>query len=420
MGKNIILCSDGTGNQGGVTPDSNVFKLYNAVKINKSAKNDNEENKETFKEQVVFYDNGVGTSSFKPMKALGGGMGVGFEDNVLDLYEFLGRNYREGDDIYIFGFSRGAATVRAFAGMIEHCGLVVKHKNDEKEMDEDVFDQLIKDAMAAYKKGKLERDQDHIMKRVISKNFKDADDFRKNHAYKHDEYAPDGRLHIEVMGIWDTVSSLGTPQIPWLDTLINVFLPHRFYDLSPDNCVKNVYHAMAIDDERRTFWPLVWNEKMFDGEGKKIEQVWFTGMHSNVGGGYDRHELSNITFDWMMERLEGHANASKPRNGGLELKEDVITGAREDANPFGKMYDSRDGLAVYYRYSPRPIQKLCDNILNSRIKIHDSVIRRMRYWTAGYSPSQLPEEFEVVSTREPGTNPATPESFERVFMDMKS
>jgi hypothetical protein len=274
--------------------------------------------------------------------------------------------------------------------------------------------------MNAYKKGKLERDISHIVKRVISKDYKDADDFRKNNAFTQDEYAPEGRLTIEFMGIWDTVSSLGTPQIPLLDTLINIFLPHKFYDLSPDKCVKNVYHAMAIDDERRTFWPLVWNEKKFAGKGKKIEQAWFTGMHSNVGGGYNRHELSNITFDWMMERLEGHANASKPRNGGLDLKQDTIKEAREDANPFGKMYDSRGGLAVFYRYSPRPIKKLCENILNGRIKIHDSVIRRMKYWTAAYSPSQLPDEFDVVATRESGLQNATPDSFEREFIDMKA
>ena len=142
MGKNIILCSDGTGNQGGVTPDSNVFKIYNAIKLNYVHKKKEKEDKK--KDQITFYDNGVGTSSFSIMKALGGGMGVGFEANVLDLYEFLGRNYREGDDIYIFGFSRGAATVRAFAGMIEHCGLVVKHKTDGTVLEEEELNGSLK------------------------------------------------------------------------------------------------------------------------------------------------------------------------------------------------------------------------------------------------------------------------------------
>lgn len=423
MGKNIILCSDGTGNKGGSTPDSNVFKIYKAIKLNYIEKNhgDKENNHDKKKKvQVTFYDNGVGTSSFSIMKAIGGGMGWGFEENVKDLYKFLGQNYEPGDDIYIFGFSRGAATVRAFAGLIEHCGLVLKHKEDGTVIEEAEFERLIEMALAGYQKGKIERDENDIAKRAISKNFMEADSFRKNYAFEHEEYAPDGKLKIEFMGIWDTVSALGSPQIPPLDKILDIIKPHKFYDLEPENCVKNVYHAIAVDDERRTFWPLVWDESKFNGT---IEQVWFPGMHSNVGGGYNRQELANVTFDWMVERLASHKVNSKPRNGGLDLKPDAINDACQNANPFGLMYDSREGLAIFYRYYPRPIQELCEKILIEPIKIHDSVIHRMKYETAGYAPIQLPDQFDVVATRNSDVKkPPESKSFKRVSapIDMKA
>ena len=125
MAKNIVLCSDGTGNKGGSGPDTNVFKIYNAVRINDIPADD--------RMQIVFYDNGVGTSKLSFLKALGGGLGLGFRHNVRDLYEFLGRNYADGDHVYIFGFSRGAATVRAFAGMLECCGLVHRDPSDKNK-----------------------------------------------------------------------------------------------------------------------------------------------------------------------------------------------------------------------------------------------------------------------------------------------
>ncbi len=398
MAKNIVLCSDGTGNQGGTTPDTNVFKIYNAVKIN---------NKNKGTEQITYYDNGVGTSKISIMQALGGGMGWGFKQNVRDLYEFLGRNYREaekeeeekGDDIYIFGFSRGAATVRAFAGMIEHCGLVVKHRIKKSDRSEEEFQDLIDEAMECYEKGKLTKEKDG---RIIERNYKEADDFRKENAYEHATYAPDGRLKIEFMGIWDTVSSLGVPQLGNFDKLVNKKIPHLFYDYEPWTCVKNVYHAIAVDDERLTFSPMVWDETNFNDEGT-IEQVWFPGMHSNVGGGYNRQELATVTLDWMMKKLSDHMKSDKPpRNGGLVLKEVAEESAENDTNPFGKLHDSRSGFGIFYRYQPRNIKKLCDGRLKEKkIKIHNSVFKRIKFSTGRYAPLNIPnpEDFEVVYTR---------------------
>jgi len=389
--RNIVLCSDGTGNQGGTTPDSNVFKIYNAVKIN-SQKNETE--------QITFYDNGVGTSKISIMKALGGGMGVGFKQNVRDLYEFLGRNYKEGDDIYIFGFSRGAATVRAFAGMIEHCGLVVKRRIKEADRSEEEFQGLINRAMNAYEKGKLIKFPDG---KIQERNYTEAKLFREDKAYRHSEFAPKGKLKIEFMGIWDTVSSLGVPQLGNFDLLVNKRYPHLFYDFEPKDRIKNIYHAIAVDDERLTFRPMVWDETNFNGGGT-IEQVWFPGMHSNVGGGYDRQELATVTLDWIIEKLSDHKDSSPP-NGGLVLKPSAIDDAKSDANPFGKLHDSRSGSGIFYRYQPRNIMRLCANRLKGQIKIHNSVFKRIKFRTGGYAPLSIPEpkEFEVVYTRNGGS-----------------
>ena len=114
-GKNIVLCSDGTGNTAIKARGTNVFKLYEAVDI-QGHKYD-----QTLKPQVAFYDDGVGTSRLTPLKLIGGAFGFGFRKNVKDLYTELAHVYEPGDHIYLFGFSRGAYTVRALSGMIEYC-----------------------------------------------------------------------------------------------------------------------------------------------------------------------------------------------------------------------------------------------------------------------------------------------------------
>lgn len=387
MPKNIILCSDGTGNKGGSTPDTNVFKIYNAIDINRE---------ESGREQITYYDNGVGTAKFSIMKALGGGMGVGFRGNVRDLYEFLGRNYDDGDDIYIFGFSRGAATVRAFAGMVEHCGLVVKYMGRPNELSEPFFQGLIDEAMNAYAKGCITKNKKGI---IVHRDYSAAHEFRETKAYCHHDHAAKGKIKIEFMGVWDTVSALGVPQLGNFDKLVNKFAPHLFYDYEPETCVKNIYHAIAVDDERQTFTPLIWNEHSLKGGGT-IEQVWFPGMHSNVGGGYNRQELASVTLEWMMKKISDHRE-SPSNDGGLVLKNSAITGASEDANPFGKLHDSRSGFGIFYRYKPRAIESLCENKLKEKIKIHDTVFKRMRYRTGGYTPLSIPEPkiFETTFTK---------------------
>jgi len=407
MAKNIILCSDGTGNKGGTGSDTNVFKLYHAIKggtnRRREIKGDASERR-----QISFYDNGVGTASLSVLRGIGGATGFGFRRNVVDVYEFASRHYEDGDDIYAFGFSRGAATIRAFAGMVRHFGLVKRHTGQKDANGNEII----------MEEAEFQRQIDVVMKRYsglgggvslgrIWQSFRGKD-------LNYDKQDAD----IQVLGVWDTVAALGFPQIPWLDATVNFFRRHKFYDYSPNAKVKHIFHAVAIDDERRTFWPLIWDETKC-GDDQHIEQVWFPGVHSNVGGGYPRAGLANVALDWMIARLEAHRHslengdpASKKGNSGrgLKLETSFLEDVRDGGNASGKLYDSRAGFAMMYRYQPRPIAKLCDGRLreNEPVRLHASVLDRLELRTAGYCPGRIPDCYCEVATRTEDLNEFAP------------
>lgn len=365
MTKNILLFADGTGNKGGYTPDSNVYKMYNAIEIHDKNVT-----------QYTYYDNGVGTSTNKYWRAFTGGIGVGIKQNIIDLYAFLAMNYVADDKVYLFGFSRGAATIRALADFINTVGLV-----DGQNLNDDVLREYTSDAFDAYK--------NHKRDKQAAENF-----------YQHKN--SHGQIKIHFVGVWDTVSALGLPKqtdkmglglniltcvFDVLDRIIDRWWPHRFYEYDLNENIQFAYQALAIDDERTAFWPHVWNE---NGRSEdSVEQVWFSGMHSNVGGGYERQGMANVTLHWMMLRAMKH---------GITFKPCALEDAYEDSNIHGRLYNSRDGLAVYYRYHPREIKKLCEDKLIGNIKVHSSTLERLRKKTANYAPFLLPDKFDVVES----------------------
>lgn len=372
MSKNIISCADGTGNKGGATPNSNVYKIYKA--IDKCAKSTTEEHTNLTR-QTAFYDNGVGTEESKLIRTICGAIGIGFKKNVCDLYKYLARNYEPGDKVFFFGFSRGASTVRACIGFIHKCGLIKGKDLRNREVDA-----LINKAFCAYK------------------NHRDAPD--KAECIKHSNISH-GEIDIQFVGIWDTVVALGFPKrtdiigpISFLldkafcsiECIGEHFYPHKFYHYRLSNKVKNTYQALAIDDERTSFWPHVIREQVI--EDGNIEQVWFAGMHSNVGGGYGRTGTASISLYWIM---------LKAKECGLFFNKCELKKAKEDSNPHGRIHNSRGGLATIYRYHPREIESLCECRLKSKIKIHQSAIDRLIDRTANYTPGQLPGEFIVVN-----------------------
>lgn len=386
--RNIIVCADGTGNKGGSSPDSNVYRVYKMV--NKYHSGPCQDGVDV-KEQIIFYDNGIGTSTNKLIRAVTAGIGLGFRHNVCDLYKFLARNYKDGDRIFFFGFSRGASTVRACNGMISKCGLVkcdgLRNSELEKKVD------------AAYK--------------IYEKHNTNKDTAEK---FKNDEENSWGAVPIQFLGVWDTVVALGFPKrtdVTGLATLfINVvfgtiektfnwIFPHSFYHYKLTNNVKYACQALAIDDERTAFWPHVWQEKNIAGAkdrtSENVKQVWFAGMHANVGGGYERDGMAGVPLYWIMKQAE---------EKGLVFNPDAMQLVLDTSHIHGRMYNTRLGLKMIYRYHPREIEKLCktkegDSILLDKIKIHSSVLERLKHRTANYIPSHIPASFDVVYTEEP-------------------
>ncbi len=392
MSKNIILFADGTGNKGGYTPDSNVYKVYNAIDLHDPSK-----------EQITFYDDGIGTQKNKYMRGLSGALGFGFRTNVCDLYEFLARNYEPEDQVYLMGFSRGAATIRALCGFIATCGLVKGTGANGKKLDRKTLQDRVEEAFKGYVKlqqikireTKIQTHENKFLaeqKRFLFKQVRE----QKSHSI----------IPFKFLGVWDTVSSLGFPQKRNITSLgmylFNAFFMcldrlsdwgifrHRFYNYELTNNVQYACQALAIDDERTSFWPMVWSERN-RSISLPVEQVWFAGMHSNVGGGYRRSGMANVALEWMM---------IKAWEQGLVFKKDALKNAHDDANVHGRIYNSRDGLAICYRYHPRDIGNLYKDKLkgNTRIKIHESVINRMKRRTSNYAPENLPLDFDVVDT----------------------
>jgi len=255
-GKNIIICLDGTWNKPDEKPheeneETNVRNLWEILE------------KDEPEEQVVYYDTGVGSHWYDRIR--GGVSGRGLSKNIREAYYEVCKNYNEGDRVSIFGFSRGAYTARSLSGFIYSCGLINK---------ENLSDDTIAEAFNVYKKA----------------------DKPTRQAYKDKNI----KCEIEIIGVWDTVGALGIP-ISFFKKFTNRFL--QFHDTKINKEIKHAYHALSIDEQRETFRPTLWNVHSGNSH-QTIEQVWFAGVHSDVGGGYKEREHSDITFKWMVNKIK--------------------------------------------------------------------------------------------------------------------
>ncbi|MDQ6609749.1 MAG: DUF2235 domain-containing protein, partial [Bacteroidota bacterium] len=270
--KRIVTCSDGTWNKPdlkdkGIEVKTNVAKMYES--ICSKGKNDIE--------QVKIYDQGVGTGNTLKDKIVGGATGLGLDRHIKDMYTFFVINYNKGDEIYLFGFSRGAYTARSIAGFIRNCGILKPE-----------YIHLVDKAYSLY------RDRNNY-------STPDSDLMRSFRA----AYCIENITPIHFIGVWDTVGSLGIP-LPWYQ-LANRN-KYKFHDVTLSSTIRNAYHALAIDERRALFSPTLWKKSKTvsnDPEHpQQMEQRWFAGVHSNVGGGYADSALSNITLKWLMEKAE--------------------------------------------------------------------------------------------------------------------
>ena len=376
--KNIVICSDGTGNSAIKDRGTNVFKLYEAVDVNGHLNNS------ALTPQITFYDDGVGTETFKPLKVLGGAFGWGLSRNVKELYAGLVRSYDHGDKIFLFGFSRGAYTVRALGGFISACGIL--DHNNRYATDADLVG-AVGEAYEVYRSKYMmgiRHDVQTLRQKLAPQSAAPSQfdvkvaSFRKQHAV-HDE-------RIAFIGVWDTVDVVGFP-IAGVAAFINyVVYPYKFSDLTLSLKVDQARHALSIDDERYTFHPYMWAESPTDHD--RIKQAWFSGVHANVGGGYPKQGMSLVSLDWMMVEAE---------RAGLRFIADDRSYYHDHQNVNDKLYNSRAGLAVYYRYKPRDIHKICMKS-NTTAKIHETVIDRIKQCTEGYAPGNLPAGLTVVAT----------------------
>jgi uncharacterized protein (DUF2235 family) len=248
MNRNIIIAFDGTWD----TPKSktNVERLKDAALNND--------------QQKVWYHPGVGTSTLTWIR--GGLFGYGLSKNIKEAYGFLADKYNEGDHLFIFGFSRGAFSARSLAGLIRKCHIL----KDRKDVD---------DAYRLYQK------------KDLSPDTPEMETFRKEHSQPWDP-------EIHFVGVWDTVGTLGVP-LSW-----GLFRrsKYEFHDTKLNSYVKNAYHAVAIDEQRKDFDVTLWTET---NPATTCEQRLFIGAHSNVGGGYENDALCTIPFYWMLGKAVG-------------------------------------------------------------------------------------------------------------------
>ena len=294
MSRNILIFSDGTGQEGGKGFNSNVYKLFNMVE-DRTGK------------QIAFYDPGIGTNMQK-VTGLGGGMGI--SRNIMQCYEFLLDNYQAGDNIFLFGFSRGAATVRSLSGFIHLFGVLPKCRKD-----------LIQKAYNIYKISNS------------AKREKKAKEFIAKH---HTMW-----VKIKFIGVWDTVAALGVP-FKAINAIINFipFFRNDFHDLRLSASVENAFHALAIDEQRKTFAPELWDTQLHPGQ--TIEQVWFPGSHTDIGGGYKESGLSDVTLLCMIRKAQKYGLLIY-KGHGVKIEPDVN----------GVIHNSRKGSAKMFRKKRR-------------------------------------------------------------------
>ncbi|GAB3788868.1 T6SS phospholipase effector Tle1-like catalytic domain-containing protein [Dyella agri] len=296
MPKNIVICCDGTGNQIDNTI-SNVLKLYRIL--------------EKGDRQRVYYSPGIGTigqqNAWQRFKQKARGVfglvtGYGLDDDVLGAYRFLSQTYEKGDKVWLFGFSRGAYTVRVLAAFLHVIGLLRPDQLNLAGYALTAFKKSSADSHRA-SPGKSESDKIGTGNEGLSTELEDAWHFSR--------VAGGKTIRIEFVGVWDTVASV---IIPRKDTFLPDLQTLRF--TRTNSSVKTFRHAMAIDERRRMFRLNAWKEGQpyrpvpfipASEIPQDILQVWFAGVHADVGGGYPESEsgLSKYPLLWMIE--EAHA-----------------------------------------------------------------------------------------------------------------
>jgi uncharacterized protein (DUF2235 family) len=296
MPKRIVLCCDGTWNQRNSTSPTNVQRIYEAIANSDAsdARNAGEWS------QLTFYQEGVGTNWYDRLP--GGAFGAGIDDKIKELYRYLAVKYQSGDEIYIFGFSRGAYTARSLGGLLHSAGLILGANEAQVEQ--------------AYK---IYRIQDEDQRHAQADAFRLAENAL--------------RVPITLMACWDTVGALGIPRSLPFDRWLNQ--AYEFHNTNLSELIQHALHVVALDEQRRVFELTEMNTRA--GAPTKLLQVWFVGTHENVGssGG----ALADVTLDWMIKSIGAMGL-------GLQFNPDVVPADRVDLNTLaGRVIDQLRNIA---------------------------------------------------------------------------
>lgn len=372
--RKLVLFADGTGNAF-TTQETSVWRLYEALD-------------HTQPDQIAHYIKGVGTAGWAPLAALDGATGIGVPGNVRKLYRFLCWNWREGDEIYIFGFSRGAFTARTLAAMISSQGLVPA-VIDDTPVSHAEMERNVKAAWREYRRDTVPWTKS-LPTIWVTRWIRDFVLFIYHWICGHRSYA-DVRsrmgarkdVQIEFLGLFDTVEAFGVP-IEELRLAIDwAIWPISFRNHRLSHKVRHACHALALDDERTTFHPLRIDQSHL-ADGQVVREVWFAGVHSDIGGGYPESTLSFVPLVWMVEQLGDR----------LRFQNGEIQHFRDYRSAIGPRHDSRSGAAVLYRYGPRPILAGREN--GGPPVVHFAVIERMLFGCDDYAPIMLPADCLVL------------------------
>ena len=334
--KRLVICADGTWNYRDQQDDgthlrhaTNVTKLARAVLPRAADGTD----------QVVIYHDGIGAQ--KGLEHLTGGVtGEGIEGNIRDLYRSIAYNYVDGDELFFFGFSRGAYTVRTLAGFMYHYGLLQK-----------VDDFYVPDLFSEYE---IRKDIATVRAEPRFRNMS----------------SPRPCPEIKFIGVWDTVGALGLPGP--LGAIIN---GNRFayHDIELNDTIRNAYHALAIDEQRVPFAPSLWSAPI--GWRGRLEQTWFCGVHCNVGGGYNPDGAANVALHWMVD---------KAKACGLEFDAGYLA-------HYVPCFNSvlSDSMTAMYRLLGHHVRAIGAQARGNE-QIHRSVIDRINLAALGYNPGNVP------------------------------
>ncbi|TAK93726.1 MAG: DUF2235 domain-containing protein [Aquabacterium sp.] len=374
MSKNIIFCADGTWNSPGQddnrdgTPDcTNVYKTFLALSGALSPKSlldagEQEKALTTIKgvQQVAKYIHGVGDSHNPIQKLLGGATGAGTIARIIRGYTFISRHYEPGDQIYIIGFSRGAYTARALAGLICSQGLLKGINYDDEHGREKAY---LRASQVWYRYEESHKTT-HALAKLISAVAYLPGFITHNEIGAEDLQAVP---EIAAVGVWDTVGAMGIPDIFGDGDKHDAY---QFADLKLNPKIRKGFHAVSLDERRAPFMPTLWTD-----DSDRVEQVIFPGAHADVGGGYPECGLSDIALGWMLDKLAAC---------GVQLDKPALK-----ADPGATAHEPWKSVVYTHKCEPRPF----DGMHKIKLQEDPAIAQRCALPAVKPDPSKAAEKY---------------------------